>query len=263
MTRLAVVGADGRMGRAVVRLAEAAELTVVCAVGVGEVGRDVGQVAGVGALGVPIVDDPAALDAASADVVIDFSVPAVTQALVARVAALGTPLVSGTTGLDPEAHLVLDRAAESTAVLWEPNMSVGVFVLSELVARAAADLADWDIEVVEVHHRRKTDAPSGTALRLAEVAKHARHGGPEIIHGRHGNVGARPSEEIGMHALRGGDVAGDHTVFVFGNGERLELTHRASTRDIFAQGTLRAAKWIVGRPAGRYRLRDVLANGPA
>jgi 4-hydroxy-tetrahydrodipicolinate reductase len=248
------------MGRAIVRLAESAELAVVCAVGVAEVGRDVGQVAGVGALGVPIVDDPAALDAAGADVVVDFSVPAVTSALVARVEALGVPLVSGTTGLDPEAHLALDRAAESTAVLWEPNMSIGVFVQAELVSRAAATLADWDIEVVEIHHRRKTDAPSGTALRLAEVAKHARQGDAEIVHGRHGNVGARGAGEIGMHAVRGGDVPGDHTVFLFGAGERIEITHRAATRDIFAQGALRAARWIVGRPPGRYRLRDVLGS---
>jgi 4-hydroxy-tetrahydrodipicolinate reductase len=139
-------------------------------------------------------------------------------------------------------------------------MSVGVHVLSQLVARAVAALPDWDVEIVETHHRRKEDAPSGTALRLAEVAKGARRGDSPYVHGRQGKPGPREPGEIGLHAVRGGDAAGDHVVYLLGLGERLELTHRAASRDIFAQGALRAARWIAGRPPGRYGLKDVLGG---
>jgi len=142
-------------------------------------------------------------------------------------------------------------------VLWEPNMSLGVFVLSRLVSQAVAALAEWDIEVVEAHHRLKVDAPSGTALRLAETAQRAR-AGTRLVHGRQGTPGARTNDEIGMHALRGGDVLGDHTVHLLGGGERIELTHRATSRDVFAHGAIRAARWIRGKPAGRYGLADIL-----
>jgi 4-hydroxy-tetrahydrodipicolinate reductase len=144
-------------------------------------------------------------------------------------------------------------------VLVEPNMSIGVHVLSHLVAQAVAALAEWDIEIVETHHRAKTDAPSGTALRLAEVAQRARAATTRLVHGRHGKPGARPSDEIGMHALRGGDVIGDHVVHLMGGGERLELVHRATSRDVFAHGALHAARWVARKPAGTYTLRDVLA----
>ena len=235
--RLAVVGASGRMGRAVVRLAHAEGVEIVCAVGSTDIGRDVGELAGVGAFGTCIVDGLAAVEHARADVVVDFSSPGATLALGPIAAAAGSAVVSGTTGLGDDARDALDRAATRVPVLWEPNMSLGVHVLTELVKRASSVLADWDAEIVETHHRAKVDAPSGTALRLAESTGRAR---------------------VGMHSLRGGDVVGDHAVHFLGGGERIELTHRATSRDVFAHGALRAARWIVGRPPGRYALRDVL-----
>lgn len=258
--RIALVGADGRMGRAILRIAATEGLTIVCAVGVGDVGRDAGEVAGVAPLGVRISDSLGAVTHARADVVIDFSAPQVSSALAPLVSAFKIALVSGTTGLDAVAQGALDRAAAATAVLWEPNMSIGVHVLSQIVARAVAALPDWDVEIVEIHHRRKEDAPSGTALRLAEVVKGAREGDTRHVYGRQGKPGPRGADEIGLHAVRGGDAAGDHVVHLLGPGERLELTHRAASRDIFAQGALRAARWIAGRPPGRYGLKDVLGG---
>jgi 4-hydroxy-tetrahydrodipicolinate reductase len=225
------------MGRAVVRLAHAGGVEIVCAVGSTDIGRDVGELAGVGAFGTCVVDGLAAIEHARAEAVVDFSAPGATLALAPIAAAAGSALVSGTTGLGDDARGALDRAAARVPVLWEPNMSLGVHVLTELVGRAASALADWDAEIVETHHRAKVDAPSGTALRLAESLGRA---------------------NVGIHALRGGDVVGDHTVHLLGGGERLELTHRATNRDVFAHGALRAARWLVGRPPGRYALRDVL-----
>ena len=227
------------MGRAVVRLAHAEGVEIVCAVGSTDIGRDVGELAGVGAFGTCVVDGLAAIEHARAEVVVDFSAPGATLALAPIAAAAGSALVSGTTGLGDDARAALDRAASQVPVLWEPNMSLGVHVLTELVSRAASALADWDAEIVETHHRAKVDAPSGTALRLAEALGRA---------------------NVGVHALRGGDVVGDHAVHLLGGGERLELVHRATSRDVFAHGALRAAQWIVGRAAGRYSLRDVLRS---
>jgi 4-hydroxy-tetrahydrodipicolinate reductase len=258
--RLAVVGASGRMGRAVVRLAHEAGLEIVCAVGATDVGRDAGELAGVGPIGACVVDGLAAIEHARADVAVDFSGPKATLALAAVAEAAGTAVVSGTTGLGEDARAALDRAAARVPVLWEPNMSVGVHVLSQLVAAAVGALADWDVEIVETHHRAKVDAPSGTALRLAEVAARSRARATQLVHGRQGKPGARGDGEIGMHALRGGDVVGDHVVHVMGGGERLELVHRATGRDVFAHGALRAARWIAGKPAGRYSLGDVLGT---
>jgi 4-hydroxy-tetrahydrodipicolinate reductase len=258
--RLAVVGASGRMGRAVVRLARAAGVDVACAIGASDVGRDVGELAGIGPIGTSVVDGLAALEHARADVIIDFSAPGVTLALAPIAAAARSAVVSGTTGLSDEGRRALALAAERVPALWEPNMSLGVHVLSDLVAQAVAALADWDIEIVETHHHAKVDAPSGTALRLAEVAQRARADGTRLVHGRQGKPGARGSDEIGMHALRGGDVIGDHTVHLLGGGERLELTHRATGRDVFAHGALRAARWIAGKAPGTYSLRDVLGR---
>jgi 4-hydroxy-tetrahydrodipicolinate reductase len=258
--RLAVVGASGRMGRAVVRLAHEQGVALVCAVGSTDVGRDAGELAGVGPTGTCVVDGLAAIESTRADVVIDFSAPGATLALAPIAAAAGTAIVSGTTGLGEDARAALDRAAGRVPVLWEPNMSVGVHVLADLVARAASALAAWDVEIVETHHRGKADAPSGTALRLADAVRHAREGAGRLVHGREGLPGARGTDEIGMHALRGGDVVGDHSVHLMGGGERLELVHRATSRDVFAHGALRSAGWITGRPPGRYALRDVLAG---
>src|ERR1700678_3249543 len=221
--RVAVVGANGRMGRAVVRLAVAAGFEVTCAVGAGDVGRDVGELAGVGSIGTSVVDGLAVLEQAKADVLVDFSAPAVTEALAPIAAQVGIAIVSGTTGLSEAGRRALEHAATRVAVFWEPNMSLGVFVLSRLVSQAVAALAEWDIEIVETHHRLKVDAPSGTALRLAETAQRAR-AGTRLVHGRQGTPGARTNDETGMHALRGGDVLGDHTVHLLGGGERVELT---------------------------------------
>jgi 4-hydroxy-tetrahydrodipicolinate reductase len=255
--RLAVVGASGRMGRAVVGLARAAGMEIVCAVGTSDVGRDVGELAGIGRVGTCVVDGLEAIEHARAEVVVDFSAPTATLTLASVSAAAGSALVSGTTGLGADARAALDRAAERVAVFWEPNMSVGVHVLGRLVAEAVTALADWDVEIVETHHRAKVDAPSGTALRLAETV-HAARLGARTVHGRHGRPGPRGREEIGMHALRGGDVVGDHVVHLLGGGERIELVHRATSRDVFAHGALRVARWIHGRAPGLYGMNDVL-----
>ncbi len=258
--RLGVIGASGRMGRAVVRLAvEDAHFELALAVGTDALGLDAGTIAGVGAQAVEVCAELPESLAPGVDVLIDFSAPSATARVAAWASARGVALVSGTTGLDGCGDRALSDAAARVPVLWEPNMSVGVHVLSELVKKAVELLGPgFDIEIVEAHHRLKHDAPSGTALRLAEVAQAARGGEPPLVHGRSGRPGARPRAEIGMHAVRGGDVVGDHTVSLLGDGERIELTHRASSRDLFARGALRAAAFLVGKPPGRYRLADVV-----
>ena len=270
--KLAIVGANGKMGRAVVRLAHDLDgAEIVCAIGNAEVGVDAGELAGVRRIGVAVTSHMAALASSGADVVIDFSSPLATTSLAEIAAHAKLAIVSGTTGLDDAAVAALERASESVAVLWEPNMSVGVHVLGDLVRRAVLALGPaFDIEIVEAHHAQKLDAPSGTALRLAKVAQTARTDATRLVHGRESRSAgaaaagssaarARESGEIGMHSMRGGDVVGDHTVHLLGDGERLELTHRATSRDVFAHGALRAARWIAARPAGRYALVDVLA----
>jgi 4-hydroxy-tetrahydrodipicolinate reductase len=246
------------MGRAVVALAPAEGMQVVCAVSASDIGRDAGELAGVGPIGARVVGEVGAIARAGADVVIDFSAPVVTLALAHVSAAAGAALVSGTTGLGEDARAALDAASRQVPVLWEPNMSLGVHVLAKLAAQASAALADWDVEIVETHHRAKIDAPSGTALRLAQAVRGARDAASHLVHGREGKPGPRAAPEIGMHAVRGGDVLGDHTVHLFGGGERIELTHRATHRDVFARGALRAARWLTGRAPGRYALGDVL-----
>lgn len=258
--RVAVLGASGRMGRAVVRLAHEGKVgntKVVCAVASDAEGRDAGELAGVGNIGISVTNRVEALATSGADVVVDFSAIGPLAEAVAVCAKAKIAFVSGTTGLDDAARSALDAAAKSCAVLWEPNMSVGVHVLSMLVERACRALGpSFDVEVVEAHHRAKVDAPSGTAIRLAEVVRKATDG--TFVHGREGRPGPRKSTEIGMHAIRGGDVIGDHTVMFLGDGERIELTHRASNRDLFANGALRAACWLAGRSPGRYTLAQML-----
>lgn len=256
--KLAVCGATGRMGRTVVRLCqESDDLALVGACAGSQdphLGEDAGTLAGAGTAGVAVTDDIAAA-LLGADVVVDFSLPAALGDLARLAARQKVALVSGTTGLTDLAPL--DEAAAHVPVLWAANMSLGVQVLSELAAEAARRLGPgFDIEITEVHHRKKVDAPSGTAVRLGEAVREVRPLRP--VSGREGIVGARPSDELGIFALRGGDVIGDHTVYLFGPGERLELTHRATSRDLFALGALRAARWIAGKPARRYTLADVL-----
>lgn len=256
--KLAVCGATGRMGRSVVRLCqESDDLTLVgacSASGDPHLGEDAGTLAGASAAGVAVTDDMAAA-LLGADVVVDFSLPAALNELARLAARQKVALVSGTTGVSDLSPL--DEAAAHIPVLWAPNMSVGIQVLSELAAEAARRLGPgFDIEITEVHHNKKVDAPSGTAVRLGEAIREVRPLRP--VSGREGIVGARPSDELGILALRGGDVIGDHTVYLFGPGERIELTHRATSRELFAVGALRAARWIVGKTARRYTLADAL-----
>ncbi|TAL29008.1 MAG: 4-hydroxy-tetrahydrodipicolinate reductase [Phenylobacterium sp.] len=263
--RIAVLGANGKMGRAIVRVVAG---TPGGALGAAveradspAVGQDAGVLAGGAALGVAV--QGAAPAAGAADVWIDFSVPAATVAAARAGAAAGAALVIGTTGLGAAERAELEAAARRVPIVFAPNMSVGVNVLLKLVADAARALGpSYDIDVVEAHHRAKRDAPSGTALRLAEAA--AEGAGRDLAavarYARHGEIGARPRGEIGIQTLRGGDVVGDHTVFFFGDGERIEITHRASSRDTFAQGAVRAALWVAGRPPGLYDMRAVLGT---
>jgi 4-hydroxy-tetrahydrodipicolinate reductase len=222
-------------------------------------GADAGTVAGVGALGVPLsstLDRPV-------DVMIDFSSPTGTLRLVERCRALATPVVVGTTGFEPDQRRVLERAAETIPLLIAPNMSRAVNLLMRLAGEAARALGDTaDIEIVERHHHFKKDAPSGTAVRLAEIVGRAIGSGPDrFVHGREGQVGERTRGEIGLHALRTGDNPGEHTV-VFGlMGECLELSHRALNRDGFAVGALDAAKFLAGKSARLYTMDDLLGPG--
>jgi 4-hydroxy-tetrahydrodipicolinate reductase len=261
--KLAIFGATGRMGLAVIRLAHAdPEVRIVggaCGAGDPAAGRDLGEIAGLGSLGVVASPDTASA-LLGADVVIDFSTASAVASLYGTAARQGVAVVSGTTSLDAAAQSALERASQAVPVLWEPNMSVGVHVLAELVEQAVRRLgAGFDVELVELHHQRKIDSPSGTARRLAQAARAAR---PELVerHSREGDVGPRAPEELAVLAVRGGDVIGDHTVFLLGNGERLELTHRASNRDLFAVGALRSARFLTGKKPGRYSLKDVLAT---
>jgi 4-hydroxy-tetrahydrodipicolinate reductase len=249
------------MGLAIARLAHAAgDVQIVggvCADQDPGVGRDIGELAGIGPLGVVTTPDVAS-GLLGADVVIDFSVAKAVTGLVAVAARQKVAVVSGTTNLDDAAKQALDKAAHSVPVLWAANMSLGVQVLAELVEQAIRRLGPgFDVEITEIHHRKKVDSPSGTAKRLAEAARAARSELREI-HGRSGDVGARTNEEMAVYGLRGGDVVGDHTVFLFGQGERLELTHRASNRDLFAHGALVAARFLAGKPPKRYTIADVL-----
>ena len=199
--------------------------------------------------------------AGAADVWIDFTVPAATVAYADAAVAAGAALVIGTTGLGPEQRADIDRAAKRVPIVLAANYSIGVNVMLKLVADAAQTLGSaYDLEIVEMHHRATRDAPSGTALRLAEALAEAtgRDLATDARYDRHGDVGPRPPSQIGIQTLRGGDVVGDHTVHFLGASDRLEITHRASSRDTFAQGAVRAALWLAGRPAGLYDMSAVL-----
>jgi 4-hydroxy-tetrahydrodipicolinate reductase len=262
--RIAVLGADGRMGRALVRAVLAATPRAVLTAaaerpGHVSVGKDAGVLAGNERAGVAITGGLPAKG--EADVWIDFTVASATESVATTAAGLGVALVVGTTGLGTHARAALDVAATHIPVVYAANYSVGINVMLRLVADAARALGpDYDLELVETHHRSKKDAPSGTALRLAEAV--AEGAGRDLAaaarYARHGDIGARSTSEIGIQTLRGGDVVGDHTVMFLGNGDRIEITHRASTRDTFAIGAVRAALWLEGRPPGLYDMRAVL-----
>jgi len=256
--RVGIHGARGRMGARLIHLIRAdPTLTLAAAIGRADdpaIGTDVGPLVGLGPIGVALAGGMAG----AVDVMVDFSKPAASLALAEACAAAGTPLVVGTTGFEPGQKAALERHAGKIALLVSPNTSRAVNLLFRLVEEAARALGDSaDIEVVERHHRFKKDAPSGTALRLAEVAARA-IGSDRLIHGRSGVTGERPRGEIGVHALRTGDNPGEHTV-VFGlMGECLELSHRALNRDGFARGALDAARSLAGKGPGLYAMADVL-----
>jgi 4-hydroxy-tetrahydrodipicolinate reductase len=265
MTRLVLIGVTGRMGRALVRATrEFPALTLTGAIGSAAsaaLGRDAGELADSGPLGVTVSADlPRAL--AEADVAVDFSVPAAARATLKACRSAKVPLLIGTTGLAAGLAPALDAAAREIALLVAPNTSLGVALLIELVRTAAAALpSSFDIDVVEAHHRTKTDAPSGTALALVAAADTARQGGTAgaAPAGRAGVVGTpRGEAEIGIAVLRAGDLVGEHTVRFCGPGEELALSHRASDRAIFARGALTAALWLASRPPGRYTMSDFL-----
>ncbi|WP_203310740.1 MULTISPECIES: 4-hydroxy-tetrahydrodipicolinate reductase [Sphingomonas] len=240
MTAIGIYGRDGRMGRAIADLIEAEGATF--------------------AGGIDAQGDPLAL-ARRADVLVDFSIAGALEAHVAAAREAGTPIVIGTTGLSAAQHALIDAAARDVAVLQTGNTSLGVTLLAQLVREAAERLGtDWDIEIVESHHRHKVDAPSGTALLLGESAAAGRGTtlGEVRVDGRAGLTGARTEGTIGLASLRGGSVIGDHHVIFASEGERIELAHLAQDRSIFARGAVRAALWLAGRRPGRYRMADVL-----
>jgi 4-hydroxy-tetrahydrodipicolinate reductase len=261
---LVVGGAAGRMGTRIVALArESPDLRVVAALeapGHPALGSDAGTTAQVGVVGVTITSDPAAAITAGR-VLVEFSVPEASLEHLRLVAAAGACAVIGTTGFSAAQRAEIEALGRRTAIMQAPNMSVAVtlaFKLLPIMARALGD--DYDVEITEIHHRYKKDAPSGTALRLAEVVAEAlgRDLGKVAVHGRHGLPGERTPKEIGMFSLRSGDVVGEHTVSFGTLGERLELTHRAHNRDTFARGALRAARFVAGRAPGLYSMQDVV-----
>jgi 4-hydroxy-tetrahydrodipicolinate reductase len=228
--------------------------------GSGYVNQDIGELAGIGRIGIPIGDTVEKLTRES-DVVLEFTSPAATVEHAELAAGLGIAMVIGTTGLSPEQGERVRQAARRIPIVWAPNMSLGVNVLLSVVEEVAKRLgADWDVEIVEMHHRGKVDAPSGTALALGHAAAAGRGVKLEGVEqrARDGITGPRRTGDIGFAALRGGDTTGDHHVIFAAAGERLELTHRATTRAIYAKGAVRAARWVVGRPPGVYGLKEVL-----
>ena len=237
--KIAIVGAAGRMGKKLVELAAAAGLDVVAKIDVAD-GYDRSW-------------------PADTDGVVDFSYHACVPGFVEKAAAQGIPYVIGTTGLTADEQKVVDVSARTIPVVQSGNYSLGVNLLLELVQKAASVLGpDYDVEITEMHHRHKKDAPSGTAFMLAKAAAAGRGVADDFVYGRHGDIGERPVGEIAIHALRGGSVVGDHTVMFAGDLERVEITHKAQDRAAFAAGALKALVWAKGRAAGIYTMRHVL-----
>lgn len=264
MIKVIVAGAAGRMGgRLVCLLKESAALTLAGAIeskGHVSIGEDAGEVAGCGHMGVPIRDDFAAV-IERGEVVIDFSAPTATLEHLRAAAQSRRAMVIGTTGFSPQELTELRSLAKSIPCVFSPNMSVGVNIIFKAIADMAKTFGeDYDIEVIEAHHRLKKDAPSGTALKMAEVlAKAVNRDLDQVgVYARKGMIGERKKGEIGVQSIRAGDIVGDHTVLFGGMGERVEVTHRVQSRDTFARGALRAARWAVRQPPGLYDMMDVL-----
>ncbi len=270
--KVLLVGAAGRMGQAITRLLAAGSIPGLELAGAVDradsplAGQDAGTAAGARALGVRISGDLAAALAARPDVTVDFSSHAASAAAAPAMATAGIPWIVGTTGLDEAEKAAIANAAQNIPVVLASNMSLGVNLLFALVEQAALALKGrgFDCEIIERHHRRKKDAPSGTALFLGEAA--AKGFGWNLkdvaVDGRSGLPGARPEKEIGFHAIRGGDIVGDHTVLFAADGECIEISHRATSRDALALGALRAAAWLPGRAPALYGMRDVLGLAP-
>ncbi|KKG07501.1 4-hydroxy-tetrahydrodipicolinate reductase [Methanosarcina sp. 2.H.A.1B.4] len=261
MINVAVLGACGRMGSLIIEnITCSTNMQLVAAFDVGNIGKDAGEFAHVGNLGIQISDVKdleTVLKKTQADVLIDFTIAGATIVNAPVAAGCGVNLIIGTTGLTPEQRTVIDEAIRKNKVraVISPNYSVGVNVFFKLLREAAKYLEDYDIEIIEAHHNQKKDAPSGTALRAADVISEAL-GGKEYVYGREGI--APRGKEIGIHAVRGGDITGDHTVLFVGNSERIEIRHMAHSRQIFAKGAVRAAEWVCGQTPGIYNMDDVL-----
>jgi 4-hydroxy-tetrahydrodipicolinate reductase len=262
--RIGVVGAAGRMGRLLVRLAATTPGYRLAGgsdrKGAADIGKDLGQLAGIEPVNLALGEDASKVFAA-ADAVLDFTVPEASLAHAKLAASSGKALIVGTTGIDAAGQKVLAEAGRKAPIVFAPNMSLGVNLLAELVTVVARSLdSAWDIEIVEMHHRHKIDAPSGTALLFGRAAAAGR--GVDLdkssARGRDGVTGARKAGAIGFAALRGGDVVGEHSVIFATEGERVELTHKATSREIFARGAFKAAQWAMGRKPGLYSMKDVL-----
>ena len=264
MLRIAITGAAGRMGKTLI---EACQQTENCGLsaaierpGISLIGADAGELAGVGALSVKLVDDIASV-VDDFDTLIDFTSIESTLHNLQICKENKKHIIIGTTGFSDEQKLLIQQAAEETAVVFAPNMSVGVNLCLKLLEMAASVLnEDYDIEIIETHHRHKVDAPSGTALRMGEVVADTL--GRDLkecaVYGREGHTGARDPNSIGFETIRAGDVVGDHTVMFATEGERVEITHKASSRMTFAKGAMRAAQWLQNKEKGLYDMQDVL-----
>lgn len=264
MTKIAITGAAGRMGRNLIEATHLAPGAILSAAierpGSSVIGVDAGELIGIEKQNVSIVDN-VATGLASSDVLIDFTIPEVTLANVALCRSAGRNIVIGTTGLSEQQKQTLHQAAADIAIVFAPNMSVGVnlcFKLLDLAARVMNE--DIDIEIVEAHHRHKIDAPSGTALAMGEVVAKAlgRNLKECAVYGREGRTGERDRQTIGFETIRAGDIVGEHTVMFAGIGERVEITHKASSRMTFAKGAVRAAQWLMQQDSGLYDMQDVL-----
>lgn len=264
--RVGIMGAGGRMGRMLVRAVAGTEGAVVAGGterDAAMAGQDLGTLAGLAPLGVGLTTDTAAVFAAS-DVVVDFTAPAATVAHVRLAAQAQVPMVIGTTGLSDADRAAIAEAARYVPIVQAANTSLGVTLLSALVEQVARSLGpEYDIEIVEMHHRRKVDAPSGTALALGEAAARGRAVdlAARSVRSRDGHTGARVAGDIGFATLRGGDVVGEHTVIFAGEAERIELVHKATDRAVFAHGAIRAAAWVRTQAPGLYGMKDVLGLG--
>lgn len=261
MIKIAVTGACGRMGGLIIEnILKSSDLKLVCALDVSNIGKDIGEVMRAGKLNV-LVEDANKIDVALSrskpDVLIDFTIANAAVKNVIAGANKKVNLVVGTTGFTPEQKSLMEKAIKENGVaaVISPNFSIGVNVFWGLLAEAAKSLSDYDIEIIEAHHNQKKDAPSGTAVKAAEVISQML-GGKELVYGRHGLSPRK--KEIGIHAVRGGDIVGDHTVLFAGDGERIEIKHQAHSRQAFAKGAVRAAVWICSAKPDVYEMADVL-----